>query len=82
MSPSPQIDVNVVIENVEARLVEMRASHLLAMAMPTLLPTPWPERAGRGFHAGGHVRFGMAGSLAVELAKFLEVVERDGGLAR
>ena len=48
------------------------------MAMPTLLPTPWPSGPGGGFDASGEVGFGMAGSAAVQLPEPLDLIERDG----
>ncbi len=45
--------------------------------MPTLLPDTLAERPGGGFDARSPAVFGMSGSLAVELAKLLDVIERD-----
>ena len=43
--------------------------------MPTALPTPWPERAGRRLDAGGVVDLGVARGLRAPGAQRLEVVE-------
>ena len=52
------------------------------MAMPTLVATPWPSGPVVVSTPRGQAVFGMAGSLAVELAKFFDVVERERQLAQ
>ena len=48
--------------------------------MPTLLPQPWPSGPVVVSTPDVRLIFGMAGTSAVDLAKPLDVVERDRGL--
>ena len=74
--------VDVVVEQLEARPVEMRRHPLARRSpCPRWLPTPWPERAGGGLDSGGPAILRMAGTLAVELPKSLDIVERHRQLA-
>ena len=74
--------VDVVVEQLEAGPVEVRASQRSAMAMPTLLPMPWPSGPVVVSTPLVMAVFGMAGAAAVELAEALDVVQRHGQLAQ
>ena len=67
--------VNVVVENLEAGPVVVGRQPIGGNRHAHAVSDALTERAGRGFDAGSPAVFGMAGSLAVELAELLDVVE-------
>ena len=64
-----------------ARRRTAAASRRSAIAMPTALPRPWPERAGGRLDAARMAALGMAGGAAAELAEALDLVDRHVGIA-
>ena len=72
-------DVDVVVDDLEAGLVEIAGQPALAHRHPDGHAATLAERAGRGFDAGSDVMFRMTRTFAVELAKRLDVIERHGG---
>ena len=73
--------VDVVIEDLEARLVVAICEPLLRDRHPDAGRDALSERARRRFDAGDEVVLGMAGRVATELPEAADVVERDRGPA-
>ena len=74
-------DINVVVEHREVRSIEMLSEPAPGKRHADAVAAALPERTGRGLDARRQVIFGMAGTLAAKLAKPLDVVECDRGLA-
>ena len=70
--------IDVVVENLKAGLIEVRPQPLAGDGHTHAVSDSLTERAGGGFHAGGPAIFGMSRSLAIELAKSLDVIQSDG----
>src|SRR6266496_5476692 len=73
--------VDRVVEGVEARLVVAAREPALADRHAHAGGDALAERTGRGLDARDQVILRMAGRLAAQLAKALDVVERHRGLA-
>ena len=80
-SPSLHSGVDVVVEQLEARLVEVRGQPALGDRHADAVAAALAQRAGGGFDAGGFAVLGMARAAAVQLAELLDLVQRDGQLA-
>ena len=74
--------VDVVVEQLEARLVVAAGQPLARDRHADAGGDALPQRTGRGLDAGYPVIFRMARRLAVELAEMADVVERDRRLAQ
>jgi len=74
--------VDAEIEQVQAGPVVIRGQPFSGNGHADAVGDTLAERAGGGFHAGGDVRFGVARSLAAELAEAFDFVERDGEIFR
>ena len=68
--------VDVEIEDIEVGLVEVGGEPSPAMAMPTLLPTPWPSGPVVVSTPVREMGFGMAGRAAAELAEAFDFIQR------
>src|ERR1041385_3302107 len=73
--------INVVIEQLKARLVEVRGLPLPGDRHANAVGHALAQRAGGGLNAGSQAIFGVAGTFAIELAEVLDVIERDRGFA-
>ena len=73
---------DVVIEELEPGTVEVRGQPALGDGHADAVGDSLAQRAGRCLDARRQAVFGMAGSLAAELAEILDVVERDGGCGK
>ena len=69
---------DVVVEQREIRPIEMPRQPIGADRHADAGRNPLPERSRRGFDTRGQVIFRMARAFAAELAKGLQIVERDG----
>src|SRR6266571_1032486 len=72
--------VDLVIENVKARAIVVVGEPLLRQRHANAGGNALPERTGSGFDTGDPVVFRMSRSLAVQLAKTADVVERHGSV--
>ena len=81
MSPSPHIDVNVIVEDREIRPVEVLRQPSRGDRHADAVAAALAERTCCCFDARGQVIFRMAGTFAAELPKSLDVVERNCWLA-
>src|SRR5689334_21438259 len=72
--------VDVVIEHLEARAIVVSSQPLARDRHAYAVARALAERAGRGLDTRCEAILGMSGSLAVDLAEFLDVVQTDGGL--
>src|SRR6516162_3979841 len=73
--------IDVVVEDLKARAVEMRGPPAARNRHTDTVSYALPERAGGGFNSPGNAVFGVAGSLAIQLSKPLNVVQADGEFA-
>ena len=73
--------INVVVEHREVRPIEMLGEPAPGERHANAVAATLAERAGRGLDPGCQVVFRMAGTLAADLPKPLDIVERDRGLA-
>ena len=69
--------INVVVEDLEARLVVAGSEPLLGNGHTDAGSDACSEGAGRSFNARDPVILGMAGGPAVELAEVADIVEGD-----
>src|SRR5882724_13099062 len=70
--------VDVEIEEVEPRLIVIRGQPFAGDGHAHAVRHALAQRTGGGFNAGGEMRFRVAWRSAIELAKTLELVHRDG----
>ena len=70
-------DPGAVIDELEALAIEARGEQLLGECHADRIGDALAERAGRGFHTRRDAVLRMAGRLRVQLAKALELVERQ-----
>jgi hypothetical protein len=68
-----QEDVGVVVHHVMAFAVEFGGQQLFGQRHAHGIGNALAQRAGGGFHAGGHAHFGVAGGFAVQLAEVLQL---------
>ncbi len=78
----PGQGINVEVEQVEAGAVEVGRSPLGSDGHADTGGHALAERPRGGLHAGGPAVLGVAGALAVELAKLLDLVQGDRRLAQ
>src|SRR5207244_4759910 len=70
--------IHVVVEHLEAGTIKVGFHPLAGHRHADAVSHPLAERSSRGFHARGQSILGMPRSLAVDLAKVLDVFEGDG----
>src|SRR5258708_3674118 len=69
--------VDVEVEKLEAGAIVIRAQPFAGDGHAHAVSAALAERSGGGFDAGGYVRFRMARSFAVDLAKTLDLFHRE-----
>ena len=77
MSPSEQIDVDVVVDDLVARAVEALGEEALGHRHADGVGDALPERAGRDLDARRVAALGVPGRARAPLAELLEVLERE-----
>jgi hypothetical protein len=69
--------VGVMVNELEARAVELGGEEALRERHADRVRQPLPERTGRGLHAGREAVLGVSGRLGVQLAKALDLLHRQ-----
>src|SRR6202048_3337224 len=73
---------NLVVENLEAGTVKVPPQPLARNSHAHAIAHTLTQRTGASFHARGQSVFGMSRSLAINLTKSLDVIQRDREFAQ
>src|SRR5258705_4134355 len=76
----PTKSPNVVVENLESGAVEIGSQPFPGNCHADTCSHALPQGTGRSLHSSRDAVFGMSGGFTVELAKVLQVVNRQRGL--